>query len=64
MQGEPGVKIMTHIIMGTSGGAVLQRSMGMKMKASIQALTFSGQIVDPKGEMNLKKKKEIHRQMV
>jgi len=29
----------------------------MKMKVSIQALTFSGQIVDPKGEMNFKEEK-------
>jgi hypothetical protein len=31
--------------------------MGMKMKASIQALTFSGQIVDSKGEINFKEEK-------
>jgi hypothetical protein len=31
--------------------------MGMKMKASIQALTFSGQIVDPNGERDFKEEK-------
>ena len=51
------MKYITHIRKGTSGGAVLQRQMGMKMKTSIQAQTFSGQIVDPKGEMNFKEEK-------
>ena len=32
----------------------------MKTKASIQALPFSGQIVDPKGEMNFTEEKETH----
>jgi hypothetical protein len=31
--------------------------MGIKMKTRIQALTFSGQIVDPKGEMDFKEEK-------
>jgi hypothetical protein len=50
------VKIITHVRKRTSRGAVLHREVGMNIKVSIQALTFSGQIVDPKGEMNLKKK--------
>jgi hypothetical protein len=31
--------------------------MEMEMKTSIQALTFSGQIVDPKREMDFKEEK-------
>jgi hypothetical protein len=31
--------------------------MGVKMTASSQTLTFSGQIVGPKGEMNFKEEK-------
>jgi len=52
LQGEPGVKSITYIRKRTSRGEVLHREMGMKIKVSIQTLTFSGQIVDPKGEMN------------
>jgi len=52
LQGEPGAKSITHIRKRTSKVAVLHREMGMKIKVSIQALAFSGQIVEPKGEMN------------
>ena len=59
MRGEPGVKSITHVRKRTSRGAVLQWEMGMQMKVSIQALTFSGQIVDPKEEINCKDEKRI-----